>query len=92
MIRRLEAKHTEAVKVFPPDGGHARAGSYDVTILNLDAALGVELVDAADKVVGEGFPLAHGASWDSTVAGSEEIWVVCASGEVALAVSATFMG
>jgi len=92
MIRRLKAKHTEAVKIFPPEGSQARSGTYDVTVLNLDAALGVELVDAEDKVVGEGFPLAHGASWDSTTIAAEEVWVVCASGEVELAVSATYVG
>lgn len=91
MISRLDAKHTGAVKVFPL--GNERSGFYDVTVLNLSGSGGIELVDAEDKVVGEGFPLAHGAAWDSTIAGAEELWAVTAeSSEVPFVVSATLAG
>ena len=65
LIRRVSVPAGETVKIVPPDGGD-HSGEFQWKVLNPVGSGGaVELVDAADKTAGEGWPLAAGAEWDT---------------------------
>lgn len=88
LIRRVPVDNTGSAQAVPPDGAD-HAGLWNWTVLNTDAVATVELVDDPAKTVGQGFPLAPGAEWD-TLGNDEHVWVVTSSvSAVSVAVAGT---
>jgi hypothetical protein len=65
LIRRVSVPAGETVKLIPPDGND-HSGAFKWEVLNPTGSGGaIELVDAADKSIGDGRPLAAGSEWDT---------------------------
>lgn len=77
VIRRVSVPVAGNAKVIPPDG-RDHAGRWQWTVVNPTGSGGaVELVDDPTKALGQGFPMAAGATPYQTVAAADDaVWAL----------------